>query len=47
MIFRKKDGKLIELKIHDFLTDSNYYQKMISIIEPPKELIEQLYYKSK
>ena len=32
MLFRKKDGTLIEIKKHNFTTDKAYYEYILTII---------------
>lgn len=32
MLFRKCDGSLIEININDYLTDSDYYNKIINLM---------------
>ena len=31
MLFRTKTGELVEIKINDFLTDEEYYKKIMQI----------------
>lgn len=34
MLFRKSDGRLIELNIYSFINDKLYYEKVIEIKRP-------------
>lgn len=38
MLFRTNDGRLIELKKHNFINDKIYYQKLIQIKTPVPKL---------
>jgi len=31
MLYRNSDGKLVEININDYLTDKEYYKKIIDI----------------
>jgi len=35
MLIRTENGKLVEIKITDFLTDADYYNKIIKLGEIP------------
>ena len=38
MLFRTRDGKLIELKKMNFMNDALYYQKIMELVQPLPKL---------
>jgi hypothetical protein len=33
MIFRDKNGKLVEININDYITDGEYYKKLMDLLK--------------
>jgi hypothetical protein len=46
MLFRSNDGKLIEIKKHDFINDKLYYEKLIEIKKTVPKLDKSFYNKN-
>lgn len=45
MLFRTNDGRLIEIKKHNFVNDKLYYEKLLELKKPIPKLEKTFYYK--